>query len=93
MHYMIRAYDNANQPLADTTTDAMQDVYFNPLRPAKNEPLTIDAKGFELLAVVLSGRCNIMVGDQHFNDVGQRADIWSGRAAHTSTNGIDTECP
>ncbi|GGB31018.1 5-deoxy-glucuronate isomerase [Allosediminivita pacifica] len=80
MQYLIRAYDNAGQPIVDATTPEMQDVYFNLLRPAKDETVSLHAIGFELVAVVMSGQCDITVGETRFEGVGMRGDIWSGMA-------------
>lgn len=80
MQYLIKAYDNENRAIADASSEAMQDTYFNLVRPGKGESVRLDVPGFELVAVVLSGRCTIAAGDVQFDEVGRRADIWSGPA-------------
>ena len=80
MKNLIKAYDNANCAIVDASNEIMQNIYFNLLRPAKGESVTLEAPGFELVAVVLSGRCSIAAGDVQFAQVGRRADIWSGSA-------------
>ena len=46
------------------------------LRQGKTFEIAIDA--FEYVAVVLSGQCNIKTSKGDFNQVGQRADVFSG---------------
>lgn len=80
MTFHIKAYDNANKAIVDASSEAMQDVYFNLLRPARGETVELDAAGFELVAVVMSGQCTIDAGATRFEKVGHRPNIWSGRA-------------
>jgi 5-deoxy-glucuronate isomerase len=54
--------------------------YFKQLRLSAHEVVSVQELDIELLCVILSGNVTISVGDQVFNSVGQRKDIWSGKA-------------
>ena len=58
----------------------VRDTYFRllSLEPAQSETFQIEE--FECLVVVLSGSARITVAGEVFDTVGQRVDIWSGRA-------------
>jgi len=62
---------------------------FRLLRPEVGETMRISHPGHELVVVVLSGRADIAVGSEKFHQVGERANIWSGRAdsVYAGTNG------
>lgn len=55
-------------------------TYFNFVRLQKGGQFSNKIEGFESIYVIMSGNCNIEVNKQCFNDIGQRADIWSGEA-------------
>jgi len=78
----IRAYDNRNEPiLAGSRGDAPSSlIYFNLVRLGAGQSHVFTVAGFETINVVLSGRCDIEVGSTRFSGIGQRLDIWSGRA-------------
>jgi len=78
--YLIRSHANGNRAIVDASTAALPDVYFNPIKCAPGETVTLDVPGFETVVVVQSGTCNISIGDELFEGIGGRKDIWSGPA-------------
>lgn len=80
MSFIIRNADNANQAIVDASNALLSDVYFNRIKLADGQSVTLDVPGFETVVVVQSGTARIVVGDTVFESVGQRADIWSGKA-------------
>jgi 5-deoxy-glucuronate isomerase len=82
MPKFIRAYDNQNAPIiAGDRGDAPTSlIYFNLVRLAAGQAHTYSVPGFETVNVVLSGRCDIKVGSTQFAGIGQRQDVWSGKA-------------
>ncbi len=80
MAEIVRAFDNANQPIVPMGTDILSLTYFNLIRLAPNASYSYQLEGYESVAVVLAGNCDIQVANHTFNSVGQRRDIWSGRA-------------
>ncbi len=79
MPRLIRHRDNRNQPLV-RPGDGLALSYFNLVRLHAGAVHREEANGCERLAVVLSGNAEIRAGDHSFADVGQRADVWSGKA-------------
>lgn len=80
MSQLLRARANQNQPivaLGQTSTDL---CYFNLLRLDDGQAVRVLEPGVEMIFVVLSGRADINVGGRAFDGIGERADIWSGRA-------------
>lgn len=80
MPQMIRMHDNGNRPIVDQSNGLLSVTYFNILRLNKGETYRSRLDGYETVYVVLSGRCDITVNGEVFAEVGQRQDIWSGKA-------------
>jgi 5-deoxy-glucuronate isomerase len=77
-HLTARAFDGTPiVPAGATITDL---CYFNLLTLSAGESARIAVPGFETLVVPLSGQIDVTVGSQRFERVGQRPDLWSGRA-------------
>ena len=80
MGTLLRAAENANQPViapGQTETDL---CYFNLLRLTEGQSVRLAVPGYETLFAVLSGRVDVTAGGQLFAGVGGRADVWSGQA-------------
>ncbi|KAA0970982.1 5-deoxy-glucuronate isomerase [Aureimonas fodinaquatilis] len=80
MSLILRNEDNANRSIVDAGNPHLPDVYFNRIRLASGESLTLDVPGFETVVVVQTGQCDVAVGTELFTGVGGRRDIWSGKA-------------
>jgi 5-deoxy-glucuronate isomerase len=80
MNDLIRAFNNKNKSIVTEENELLDLTYFNILKLDKGETFDTALAGFESVYVVLQGNCDILVGDQSFTDVGQRKDIWSGKA-------------
>jgi 5-deoxy-glucuronate isomerase len=80
MSNIIRKYDNGNAAIVDSSSSVLPDVYFNLLRIEPGQLVSLDVPGTEIVAVVMSGTCDITVGDINFGDVGRRRSVWEGRA-------------
>jgi 5-deoxy-glucuronate isomerase len=80
MSNIIRRRDNANQALVDASSPILPEVYFNLVKCVPGTPVRIEVANTEIVAVVLSGTCDIGVGAERFADVGQRRSIWDGKA-------------
>jgi 5-deoxy-glucuronate isomerase len=80
MPNLIRYYENRNQPIVDERNKILSLTYFNLLRLGKGQNVNLKVDGFETVHVVLSGNCDIEVNGQKFKNVGQRPDLWSGKA-------------
>jgi 5-deoxy-glucuronate isomerase len=79
MPKVIRSRDNRNKPIV-VNDELLNRTYFNRLRLAPGDTYEERLVDLETLYVVLSGTVDIVVDGEHFRDVGQREDIWSGRA-------------
>jgi len=77
---LIRAHDNRNHPIITSDHPWLDLTYFNLVQLDQGQAWSGEVAGFELLAVVLSGSCDIQAGDVEFEGVGSRPDIWSGPA-------------
>ncbi len=75
-----RANDNANNPILDRDNEVVPNTYFNLVRLRKNESYTYQLDKHETVSVVLKGSCSIAAGAIVYTHVGQRKDIWSGKA-------------
>lgn len=64
-------------PPEKTPTDLCS---FRILRPEQGKLIEFSEPGHEIALVVLSGQADIVVGTESFPGVGERDDIWSGRA-------------
>ena len=80
MAEIIRAFDNVNKPIVPIGTDSLPLTYFNLIRLEQNASHAYELSNYESVAVVLAGSCDIRVGNHTFPSVGQRKDIWSGKA-------------
>lgn len=56
------------------------DCYLRIATLDENQSIDVALREFETICVVLSGRVNVQVGEDTFQNVGKRADIWSGAA-------------
>ena len=92
MAEIIRSFDNANQPIVPIGTETLPLTYFNLIRLDQNDSHTYQLEGYESVAVVLSGNCEIQAGNHTFSSVGQRKDIWSGNADAVYSGPDTTVC-
>ena len=77
---LLKHDDNHNRPLVDSDNEVLGLTYFNLLELDEGQCVSTRLERFESVYVVLSGRCDITVDGECFSGVGQRQDIWSGRA-------------
>jgi 5-deoxy-glucuronate isomerase len=77
---LLRARAIDNQPILPGGAPPTDLCYFQLLRLAPGQSVSVSRPGFELLFAVLSGRADVAVGQTQFVGVGQRKDIWTGRA-------------
>lgn len=77
---LIRFYENKNQPIVGINDHVLPNTYFNILKLPANSETVFSLDKYELLFVVLSGTCDIAAGNELFQEVGRRKDIWSGNA-------------
>lgn len=77
---LIRNYSNENKPLLDAGNEILPLSFFNLIRLNKGESYSNYLEEFETVYVVLSGACDIQTEKVLFRNVGQRKDIWSGKA-------------
>jgi 5-deoxy-glucuronate isomerase len=90
MPALIRRSDNQNQPIVTATNSTLSLTYFNLVRLKRDEEYRAKVEGFETVYVVLSGKVDIEVNGESFQGVGQRRDLWSGRADSVyATTGAD----
>lgn len=80
MAKIIRSFDNKNRPIVDENDDTLSLTYFNLIRLDEGQDITQQVDRYETAYVVLSGNCDITVNGTGFEGVGQRRDIWSGKA-------------
>lgn len=80
MPALIRRYDNRNRPIVTEKTGILSLTYFNLIRLGRGEEYRGTFEGFETVHVVLSGNADIEVNGKLFPRVGQRPNLWSGRA-------------
>ncbi|MFA5026732.1 MAG: 5-deoxy-glucuronate isomerase [Candidatus Methylomirabilota bacterium] len=76
----IRQHENKNRPILTPQTPPLLSTYFNLVRLQKGEEYQAKIEGVETFYAVLSGRIDATIDGASFRDVGQRQDIWSGRA-------------
>lgn len=98
---LIRSIDNANCPVLPGNAGATPHIYFNLIKLTKGEEFALHLPGYETAHVVLSGNVDITVDGETFAGIGQRKDIWSGRAdsvyagtgakvtMHANTDGVE----
>jgi 5-deoxy-glucuronate isomerase len=77
---VIRRYENRNQPIIRPGSGVLSLAYFNLVRLQEGERFEARVEGIETLYAVLSGNVDLEVDGTAFRSVGQRKDIWSGRA-------------
>jgi 5-deoxy-glucuronate isomerase len=80
MGTLLRAGTNDNEPIIAAGQTATDLCYFNLVRLTEGQTARIAVPGYETLFAVLSGRADVAVAGQTFAGVGERADVWSGRA-------------
>jgi 5-deoxy-glucuronate isomerase len=80
MPQLLRALPNHNQPIVGPADPLADRCYLNLVLLGEGETVRLKVPGFETVFVVMSGRADIVVGEQRFPEVGGRADVWSGRA-------------
>lgn len=80
MPELIRNFDNKNQRIVDSRTGILSLIYFNLIRLGEGQDFQERVEGFETVHTVLSGNCDIEINGERFPNVGQRKDIWSGKA-------------
>ncbi len=80
MPSQIKSKDNKNKPIIDSDNSLVSLTYFNIVRLEQGQIYTEKLERFESVYVVLKGTCDIRVNGNVFNSVGEREDIWSGKA-------------
>src|SRR5436190_4324500 len=80
MPKLIRARDNRHAPIVEPGRGDTTLTYFNLLKLAAGEAVTLDVPRCEMLCVVLSGKADIAACAQEFKNIGRRANIWDGPA-------------
>jgi 5-deoxy-glucuronate isomerase len=80
MPRLLRYHQNSNKPIVAAQTEPLSLTYFNLLSLDRGVEFEQRLEAFESVYVVLSGNCNIEVDREQFKNVGQRKDIWSGKA-------------
>ena len=76
----IPPFDNQNKPIVNENNKVLSLTYFNLVKLQQDEDFLQVMTGFESVCVVLSGKCDIQVDGETFNNIGGRKDIWSGKA-------------
>jgi len=79
-HHLRPRAEESNAPIIAAGDPRADLCYFQLLRLREGERATVRVPGYETLFVVLSGCADVTVGGQPFTGVGQRPDVWSGRA-------------
>ena len=77
---LIPNSDNQNRPILEGGQGATPRIYFNLVRLNSGESYSYALPGFETANVVFCGNVDVTVDGEVFADVGQRPDIWSGKA-------------
>lgn len=80
MPTLIRCYDNKNRPIITERTGTLSLTYFNVIRLARGEEYRGAVEGFETVYVVLSGNSDVEVDGRSFAGIGERWNLWSGKA-------------
>ena len=80
MPELLRARSIDNQAILPGGALPTELCYFQLLRLGPGQSVTIEKPGFETLFAVLSGKVDVAVGQTSFAGVGQRKDVWSGKA-------------
>lgn len=74
----IPPHDNENRAIVDVDDPTTPLCYFNHVRLRRGERHVHRVAGYESMVVPASGRCNVTVAGQAFNDIGQRSHLWGG---------------
>ena len=77
----IPGYDNNNEPIIDVNDDTTPLLYFNQVFLQRGQSHRYRLDGYESAVVLAGGTCNITVGDQVFENVGVRKNVWDGNPA------------
>ena len=80
MAKVIRYDEIDNCAIVNGSDGLLKRTYFNLITLDAGTTHMEKASGFELLVVVLSGNCDVEIDGQVFQGIGQRPDIWSGKA-------------
>ena len=80
MPTLIRQFDNRNQPIIALRIGTLSSKYFDLVRLGKGEEYRTKVDGIETLYAVLSGNIDLDVNGTRFRGLGQRRDIWTGKA-------------
>ncbi|MTI18178.1 5-deoxy-glucuronate isomerase [Rhodobacteraceae bacterium RKSG542] len=78
MASIIKAYDNKNEPIVEPGKGELDLVYFNVVRLTAGERLVLDLKGLETHFTPMSGRVDIIVDEETFENIGKRDSVWDG---------------
>lgn len=74
----IPPFNNENRAIVDRDDATTPLCYFNHVRLKKGEHYDHQIGGYESAVVPASGRCDVEVGGQVFEDIGQREHLWGG---------------
>ncbi len=75
----IAPYDNRNEPIVDVDDPTVPLTYFNIVKLSRGDSFDYRVDGYETCVVPATGTVRVEVGDQGFDDIGQRrADVWNG---------------
>ncbi len=80
MPEFIKSFDNKNKAIVDAASGCMNISYFNLIKLKSGESYSDFIEKYETVWVILKGNCNLQVDDTSFDNVGQRENIWSGKA-------------
>ena len=80
MNKLVRYYDNKNEPIIKVGDDTLKLTYFNIVKLDKGKGYTCSLKDYETVWVVMQGNIDIQVDDKKYSGIGQRENIWKGRA-------------
>ena len=80
MRELIRQFGNRNQPIITPKIGTLSSTYFDLVRLGKGEEYRTKVDGIETLYAVLSGNIDLDVNGTRFRGLGQRRDIWTGKA-------------
>lgn len=69
----------ANQGLNTPVTNPCKLLEFGFLKLGEGQTYSGESGGREILAVLLAGTASITVGEKHFNNVGRRPNVFSGK--------------
>ncbi|PID63998.1 MAG: myo-inositol catabolism IolB protein [Gammaproteobacteria bacterium] len=74
----ISAYDNANEAIVAEGNEVTPLVYFNRVCLQPGERYSHWLRGHESCIVPVSGSCSVKVGDESYENIGSRRDLWEG---------------